>query len=238
MADIVKLIYKGDEMAQGGGGSTPMASTTVIGTVRKATSTELNNWTSTWSQWEVLVTTPAQVKEVASKKATTSAIGVVRWATDAEAMNWDYRGSEGELLVVTPWQIKYKVDKNIQLEFTSLNEYSEYATWPNDEQTLSYTFDRDWFAIIEWDHSYANGSEKNYIMEGSLSDNIFLWTKVDVQNMSVNVSWTQYWLSWSVAQRDIMFVHSWSRSFHILNTSSAEAGFKSRIHLIWFVGLK
>lgn len=65
MADIVKLIYKGDEMAQWGGSSTtPQATTSVIGTVRWATDAEIRANTGTWSNGELLVMTPYSVKKL------------------------------------------------------------------------------------------------------------------------------------------------------------------------------
>lgn len=65
MADIVKLIYKGDEMAQWGGSSTtPQATTSVIWTVRGATDAEIRENTWTGSNGELLVMTPYSITKL------------------------------------------------------------------------------------------------------------------------------------------------------------------------------
>lgn len=168
MADIVKLIYKGDEMAQGGGsGSAPQATTEVIGTVRGATSTEVNNASETGSQWELLIMNPNQIK----------------WA-----------------------------DKNLRLESTELN-VSNTATWAaGTRNEISYSFPRDWFALLEWDEEV-----KDWYVQNDLDWNdtyYFVASASDVsQRLTVSISWTNYGLNGSFKKKTLVAVSSWSKTF-------------------------
>lgn len=170
MADIVKLIYKGDEMAQGGGsGSAPQATTSVIGTVRGATSTEVSNAAETGSEWE--------------------------------------------LLIMTPYQIKF-ADKNLQLQSESLSVQNT-ATWAaGTRNEISYSFPRDWFAILEWDEIIKDWYAQNDL---DWNDTYYFvtWDSNVGQRLTVNISWTNYWVNWTFKKKTLVAVGSGSRTFAV-----------------------
>ena len=126
MADIVKLIYKGDEMAQwGGSGSTPQATTSTIGTVRVATYAEAKAHVSdTWSQWEYLMTPLGYVNDawiyyywsdISSSTATgkwttvTMQIPAHRWLVPIRWRHQFINWVEVNKLTVSWWWATYKV---------------------------------------------------------------------------------------------------------------------------------
>lgn len=83
MADIVKLIYKGDEMAQWGWwSSTPIATDSVIWSVRLATTQEFNNRDNTWSQWETLVLNINQISNLIDSNQLSLYSQAVTWVRD------------------------------------------------------------------------------------------------------------------------------------------------------------
>lgn len=95
MADIVKLIYKGDEMAQWGGSSTPNADTTTIWSVRVATQVEYTSSSDTWSNWEFLILPKTQIRRYQNlqlKWSTTSQTVSAKWSSAEIALNnrWIY----------------------------------------------------------------------------------------------------------------------------------------------------
>lgn len=101
MADIVKLIYKGDEMAQwGGSASVDPATTTTVGTVRVATSSEFNNWTEKWSNNEYLLATVPQVRnKVGLKTSQFNEGNIVRLEPTAK---WDSKTAN---VLLTSWAL-------------------------------------------------------------------------------------------------------------------------------------
>jgi hypothetical protein len=135
--------------------STPVqpekASTIVIWTVRWADATEFANWVDTGSSWELLVTTPAQVKSIVTPRATTSVIWAVRASTTTEFNNWTATWSGGEYLITTPAQVQWLISW-AGLHVTHIGEEWEprliYNV--NEETYYTYTVTRAWFIVVDW----------------------------------------------------------------------------------------
>lgn len=165
--------------------STPVqptqASTTAIGTVRWATDTEFNNWTATWSYWELLVATPAQIKSVTPTMELhvthigTTSDDITKWQT----ATLSYNAPKAWFITVWLWQIWLSggTKQNI---FTN-SAWSIAMTW-HWVTKVSWDFTmytRYTFAVPAWTFSltlqFVNGATTNDSVYMEFEDYFYFW---------------------------------------------------------------
>lgn len=160
MADIVKLIYKGDEMAQwGGSASVDPATTSTVGTVRVATSSEWDNGTATWSKWEYLMAPINRIKSLRIKEdgwSVKTINATAKWVEVTDTVNidaWTIFSVTTPLLFVS-WQdvVSHSISwatKLVSMNIPTTNSYS----W--NTLTLWAEISELWIATQSWEHTLS-----------------------------------------------------------------------------------
>ena len=141
-----------------------MASTITIWTVRWATDTEFNNWESTWSQWELLVATPNQIRWLEVKKATPSRSGTVKVASKNQFLADTYRDSDSDYLLARIDYIKtaklmyqdIRDENNQQIKIDSLTDKDQ-------TKEVTFTMPFDWFFTVHWEEQFLNWVRVNFL---------------------------------------------------------------------------
>lgn len=173
MADIVKLIYKGDEMVQwGGSASVDPATTTTVGTVRVATTSEFNNWTEKWSNDEYLLATVPQIRNRVSLKTSQFNEGnIVRLEPTAK---WDTKTAN---VILTSWALitvnwTRQVVNGQQINYVEIPQatkisWSQYfpgKNWDTNSSNYYETLQELYYVSGSWyyDVSYSFESDWSY----------------------------------------------------------------------------
>ena len=111
--------------------STPVqpakASTVAIGTVRGATDAEFAAWTATWSEWELLVATPAQIKTISPNND----IHITPLQIYSDGINSSWQTASIEYDVPRSWFVQIEWDEQVYNWRVVNHIYDNWSTCPN-----------------------------------------------------------------------------------------------------------